>query len=148
MNMHAPQTRTVKNLYLLLILGLGFSLACRITSPLAPRPASGMGTPAANEATKPSVAPGAMNSTQPVNLLIGKWKDDATGQVVEYTASEFILYDFPAPDNILIAKYTLPDDHTIQLDIQGSYPVTFLVKGDKLTKTNRDGTFMVYSRIK
>ncbi len=146
--MHAPQTRTVKNLYLFMILGLGFSLACRLTSPLAPRPATGMVTPAANASAKPSVAPGAMNSTQPVNLLIGKWKNEKTGQVIEYTASEFILYDFPAPGNILIAKYTFLDDHTIQLDIQGSNPATFRVKGDKLIKTNQDGTIVVYSRIK
>lgn len=146
--MPTPQTRTVKNLYLLLILGLGFSLACRITSPLNPRPGAGMLTPAANQAAKPSVAPGAMNSTQPVNLLIGKWKSEATGQVVEYTASEFILYDIPAPGNTLSTKYTLPDDHTIQLDIRGSNPVTFLVKGDRLTITDQDGTMVVYSRIK
>ena len=86
-------------------------------------------------------------STQPESLLIGKWQNDSTGQIIEFTEDTYILYDFPAPNNKLNVKYSLLNDRTIQLDLKDSVPFEFTVNEDTFVKSNQDGTVSTYSRI-
>jgi len=86
-------------------------------------------------------------STQPEALLIGKWQNDSTGQIIEFTEDTYVLYDFPAPNNKLNVKYSLLNDHTIQLDLKDSVPFEFTVNEDAFAKSNPDGTVSTYSRI-
>jgi hypothetical protein len=86
-------------------------------------------------------------STQPASLLTGKWQNDSTGQIIEYTEDVYILYDFPAPNNELHVEYSLLNDHTIQLDLEGSVPFEFRVSEKTLTIIDQDGTVSTYSQI-
>jgi hypothetical protein len=86
-------------------------------------------------------------AAKPEQLLIGKWQDDSTGRIIEYTDEVYILYDFPSPGNELHVEYSLPDDHTIQLDLEGSLPCEFSVDDDTLTITHQDGKVSTYTRI-
>lgn len=79
-------------------------------------------------------------------LLIGRWKDDKTGKIIEFTEDEYILYDFSDDIKELHIAYYLTDDNKIQLDLDGSSPFEYQVEGDVLTLVRND-TVSTYTRV-
>lgn len=130
-----------------LIVMLMLSWACSLSPTVTTESGT---TPGANRTGSTFASPSGVNATgsaQPGALLIGKWQNDSTKQVIEYTGELYILYDFPAPKNQLQVKYSLPNDHTIQLDLKDSTPFEFSIKANTLTLIGRDGKVSSYTRI-
>jgi hypothetical protein len=74
--------------------------------------------------------------------LIGKWRSDKTGEVIEFFKEGTVSVTPPPPLNITITgSYRLLDDDTIRIDLPGLFALfggsvyDFRVTGDVLTLT-------------
>jgi len=74
--------------------------------------------------------------------LIGKWRSDKTGEVIEFFKEGTVAVTPPSPFNITITgSYRLLDDDTIRIDMPGLFALfggsvyDFRVTDDVLTLT-------------
>ncbi len=81
------------------------------------------------------------------NSLIGSWKDESTGTILEFSVDGKIIQSSPdAPGSSQANDYQFLNDETITI-IGTQNVLTFKVEGDKLT-LSAQGQSIILTRVK